>query len=60
MALENRIEALRKKHAEIDQHLHEEALRAGADHLALHHLKSLKLSLKDEIERLSQDRRAVA
>ena len=60
MALENRIEALKKKHADIDQKLREESIRASTDHLVINHLKSLKLNVKDEIERLLHDRRAVA
>ena len=60
MALENRIESLKKKHADIDRQLREESIRAGADPLVLNRLKSLKLGLKDEIERLLQDGRAAA
>jgi hypothetical protein len=60
MALENHIEALRKKHANIDQQLREEALRVGTDSLAISRLKALKLNVKDEIERLLQERRVVA
>ncbi|MFA5041211.1 MAG: DUF465 domain-containing protein [Bdellovibrionales bacterium] len=60
MALENRIEALKKKHADIEKQLQEESLRVGPDTLALTHLKALKLSLKDEIERLQHGSRAVA
>ena len=59
MALENRIEALKKKHANIDQQLQESAFRVGTDSLVVNRLKSLKLSVKDEIERLLQDQRAV-
>ncbi len=55
MALEKRIEALKKKHADIDQQLRERALGLGEDHLVLSRLKSLKLSIKDEIERLVRD-----
>ncbi len=52
MALADRIEALRKKHADLDKRLREEALRASADQQAVNRLKSLKLGIKDEIERL--------
>ena len=60
MALENRIEALRKKHADLDHQLHEESVRVSADPLVINRLKSLKLSVKDEIERLLPDNRAAA
>ncbi len=60
MALENRIEALRKKHADIDQILAEENARIAADNVFLHRLKSQKLSLKDEIERLLHDEQQAA
>lgn len=60
MALENRIEALKKKHADIDQQLREKSLGMGEDHLVLSRLKSLKLSVKDEIERLVHDQSVAA
>ncbi|MDR3425713.1 MAG: DUF465 domain-containing protein [Alphaproteobacteria bacterium] len=60
MALEHRIDSLKKRHARIDEMLRQEELRHGADHLALQRLKSLKLILKDEIERLLQDQRVTA
>jgi hypothetical protein len=60
MALEDRIEALKKKHADLDRKLREETLRASADQMAINQLKSLKLGIKDEIERLSKGQRAVA
>jgi hypothetical protein len=60
MALENRLEALKKKHADIDQQILEEVRGVSTDQLVITHLKSLKLSIKDEIERLSPKQRAVA
>lgn len=60
MALEHRIESLKKRHADIDQKLREEALSVSVDQLALNRLKALKLGVKDEIERLTQDQTAVA
>ncbi|MDD3028764.1 MAG: DUF465 domain-containing protein [Alphaproteobacteria bacterium] len=59
MALENRIEALKKKHADIDLELQKEALCVSVDSLTLSRLKATKLSVKDEIERL-QEAQAVA
>ncbi len=58
MALEQRIESLKKKHAYIDQQLREEGV--GADPALLTHLKAMKLNLKDEIERLMQGQTATA
>ncbi len=52
MTLENRIQALKKKHSDIDQKLQEEELRPARDDLVVNRLKALKLGLKDEIERL--------
>jgi len=60
MALDNHIESLRKKHARIDQMLHEEETRPGADDLVIHRLKSQKLGVKDEIERLLHGQRVAA
>ncbi len=60
MALDNHIESLKKKHARIDQMLHEEEARPGADITVLHRLKSQKLGLKDEIERLLHGHRVAA
>ena len=56
MALAQRIESLRKRHAHIDSMLHEEELHLGSDDLSLRKLKSLKLFLKDEIERLTHQK----
>ncbi|HEU0117778.1 MAG TPA: YdcH family protein [Alphaproteobacteria bacterium] len=52
MALEQRIEALMKKHHDIDAQLLAEESRPLPDDLVLHHLKSMKLHLKDEMSRL--------
>jgi hypothetical protein len=60
MAFENHIEFLKSKHAQLKQMLHEEEARPGADEQVLHQLKLKKLGLKDEIARLSQDRKAAA
>ena len=60
MALDSRIDSLKQKHARIDQILHEEESRPGADDLVLHRLKAQKLGLKDEIERLLHGHRLAA
>jgi len=60
MALEDRLEALKKKHADLDRQLREESLRISSDQLVLNRLKSLKLGIKDEIERLTKTEKAVA
>jgi len=60
MALEKRIEALKKKHADIDQQLREKSLSMGEDSLVLSRLKALKLGIKDEIERLVRDQSIAA
>jgi len=60
MAVENRIEALKKKHADFDRRLREESVRVGADQFTINHLKLKKLNVKDEIEKLVQTQQAVA
>ena len=60
MALENRIESLKQKHARLDQMLHQEEARVGADDGVIHHLKLQKLDVKDEIERLLHGHRIAA
>jgi hypothetical protein len=60
MALENRIDSLKQRHARIDQMLREEEARLGADDLVIHRLKAQKLGVKDEIERLLHGQRVAA
>ncbi len=60
MALERHIEALKQKHARLDQMLRQEELRVGADSVELNRLKAMKLGVKDEIERLIHGQRAAA
>lgn len=60
MALDNHIESLKKKHARLDQMLREEETRPGADVSVLHRLKTQKLLLKDQIERLLHGHRIAA
>lgn len=52
MALAQRIESLRKRHAHIDHIVHEEEIRPAPDIVRLHELKRKKLNLKDELARL--------
>ena len=60
MALEQRIESLRKRHTEIDLRLMAEEARPAPDDILLHQLKCQKLNLKDEMSKLmgSQERQA--
>jgi hypothetical protein len=60
MALDSHIESLKRKHAHIDHMLHEESIRPGADETVLHRLKTQKLVIKDEIERLTHNHRVAA
>ncbi len=54
MALEQRIQSLRKRHAELDHKIHSEEARPLPDAVLLHQLKSEKLNMKDEMVRLTQ------
>ena len=58
MALESHIEFLRKKHARLDELVHQAEVHY--DDAALHRLKSEKLNLKDEIMRLTSGQNAAA
>ena len=55
MALKQRIEALRKRHSQIEALLHDEEIRPASDIVKIHQLKREKLFLKDEITRLSHE-----
>ena len=52
MALEQRIESLRKRHAELEAKLLAEKSHPAHDDGLLHRLKCEKLNLKDEMVRL--------
>ena len=52
MALAQRIESLKKRHAHLDHIVHEEEIRPFPDIIRLHELKRMKLNLKDEVARL--------
>ncbi len=60
MALDSHIDSLKRKHAQIDQKIHEELNHPGSDDMELHRLKAQKLELKDEIERLRHSQRIAA
>lgn len=58
MALEQRIESLRKRHANIESQLDYESARPVPDTALTQQLKREKLLLKDEISRLSAEEQA--
>ncbi len=49
MPLQEHVEALRAKHAELEQQIEKESLRPHPDESALHAMKREKLRIKDEI-----------
>lgn len=49
MSLQGRIEQLTKRHAKIDEEIHEEQKRPSADEIVVKDLKRQKLRLKEEI-----------
>lgn len=53
MSLQGRIEELTKRHAKIDEKIHEEQKRPASDDVVLKDLKRQKLRLKEEIGMLS-------
>ncbi len=55
MALAQRVESLRKRHAEVDEELHREISRPSGDDLLINQLKREKLILKDELSRISPE-----
>lgn len=60
MALAQRIESLKARHAEIEAQLHLEESRPSQDETKIQHLKKEKLTLKDEITRLMEEMEAAA
>ena len=60
MALERRIESLKKRHVEIDLQILAESARPYPDDITLHQLKRDKLGLKDEMNRLMSGMREAA
>lgn len=60
MALEQRIETLKKRHHQIDHQVRSEEARPFPDAILLHQLKHQKLNLKDEMVRLLGDHQQAA
>ena len=54
MPIDQRLQSLRRKHAELEERIREAGHRAGADGTELKRLKLQKLRLREEIERLSR------
>ena len=52
MPLMQRIESLKKRHTDLDQHIRAESSRPMPDGLRLHKLKIEKLAIKENIDRL--------
>lgn len=53
MALDDRLNTLRDKHANLDRMLEEESGRPMPDDVVVHGLKRQKLAIKDEIANLT-------
>ncbi len=53
MSIEDRLESLRTKHANLEAELEDEARRPQPDDVHVYELKRQKLRLKDEMCRLS-------
>jgi len=60
MALEQRIESLKKRHAQIDLMIQAEEAHPLSDPVLLQQLKRQKLNLKDEMTNLSYGQRQAA
>lgn len=52
MSVDERIEALKAKHARLEYEILEETARPHPDDLHLHELKREKLKIKDEMSRI--------
>ncbi len=52
MGLENRIEALKNRHHDLESSIETEARRSCPDEIEIHNLKKEKLRIKDEISGL--------
>jgi hypothetical protein len=56
MPVDAHLDALRRRHRELETRLHELFNAPSADMLTIRSLKREKLKLKDEIERLTRER----
>ena len=54
MGLENRIDALKSRHQELDVAIELENTRACPDEVEIHGLKKEKLKIKDELNNLAR------
>lgn len=54
MGLDNRIDALKTRHQELDAALDMENTRSLPDELEIHSLKKEKLRIKDELQNLTR------
>ena len=54
MGMDNRIDALKTRHEELDAALRSETTRALPDELEIHSLKKEKLRIKDELRNLTR------
>jgi hypothetical protein len=52
MAVASHQESLKAKHADLDAQIAEEERRPHPDDVVIHHLKKLKLKIKDELMQL--------
>ena len=55
MGMEQHISALKAKHADIDKQILDFESGASTDSVEISRLKAMKLSLKDEIEKLQNE-----
>jgi hypothetical protein len=53
MSADDRIEALKTRHADLEERIHKEAVRPNPDEAAVNTMKREKLRIKDEINSLS-------
>lgn len=54
MAVASHQESLKAKHADLDAQIAEEERRPHPDDVVIHHLKKMKLKIKDELMQLQR------
>ena len=52
MSIETHLQALRNKHADLEDQIHQEQIRPVPDPVTIRSLKRAKLEIKDEMRRL--------